>query len=793
MKTPLTTAAFSLILILTINITSFGIEAGWETKALSNGPVVIPRSEPVIANVTRAYLTRENSENLKIWVFFSDKQVFTGADFDRKAADIKIDEKTMARRMKVGRDEVLFVDLPVAGEYINSVISKGARLRRISKWLNAASFEVPANRLAEIEALPFVAQIKPMAGFKKDYPASAKSQPPESQGVESTTALNYGNSSGQLTQIKVPETHELGFTGKGVTLAVFDTGYRKSHEAFASHYAHGRVLAEWDFIFNDNNTANQTGDWTSQWEHGTGTWAVAGGNKDGKIYGPAYEANFLLAKTEDVRSETPVEEDNWVAALEWADSLGADVITSSLGYSDWYTYANMNGLTATITIAANLADGLGIVVCNSMGNSGPAAGTLSAPADAFNILAVGAVNSYGTIAGFSSRGPTYDGRTKPEVCAQGVNTYWADAGGDASYGYADGTSLSCPLVAGAACVLIEAHPEYTPAMIRTALMETASKATTPDNTYGWGIINLLAAINWGVNFAGDVRIGDAPLTVNFTDSSTLSTPTWLWHFGDADSSTMQNPVHEYVKPGAYDVSLTIETSYGPLTNTKPSYIVALADTMKIDDVEGPLNTTLEITINAVNNIALNRLQIPVEYDGPLSLKFEGYVIAGCRTAAFSTVDYISYDSNNKRLTLSMEAGSGPNLEPGNGPVVKLKFKILSVGTGDSTNYLILDGYGIYEPRFYSEVVDYAPELVTGSISYGGCCIGLTGNIDCSASEEPDITDITTLIDHLYLNHLDLCCLEEADCNGSGGEPDISDITRIIDYLYISHNPLAPCQ
>lgn len=793
MKTPLTTAAFTLILILTFNPASYGIEAGWETKALSDRPIVIPRSEPVIDEASRAYLTRENSENLKIWVFFTDKQVFTSADFDRKATDIKIDEKTMARRTKVGRDEILFLDLPVAGEYINSVVSKGARLRRISRWLNAASFEIPANLLAEIEALPFVAQIRPMAGFKKDYPSSAKSHPPESQGVESTTALNYGNSSGQLTQIKVPEAHELGFTGKGVTLAVFDTGFRKSHEAFASHYAHGRVLAEWDFIFNDNNTANQTGDWTSQWEHGTGTWAVAGGNKDGKIYGPAYEANFLLAKTEDVRSETPIEEDNWVAALEWADSLGADVITSSLGYSDWYTYADMNGLTATITVAANLADGLGIVVCNSMGNSGPGTGTLSAPADAFNILAVGAVNSYGTIAGFSSRGPTYDGRTKPEVCAQGVNTYWADAGGDASYGYADGTSLSCPLVAGAVCVLIEAHPEYTPAMIRTALMETASKATAPDNTYGWGIINLLKAINWGVNFAGDVRIGEAPLTVNFTDSSTLSTPTWLWYFGDGDSSTLQNPVHEYVNPGAYDVSLTIETSYGSLTNTKPSYIVALADTMKIDNVEGPLNTTLEVTINAVNNIALNRLQIPVEYDGPLSLKFEGYVIAGCRTAAFSTVDYINYDGTNKRLTLNMEAGSGPELEPGNGPVVKLKFKIQSIGAGDPTNYLIMDGYGTYEPRFYSEIIDYPPELVTGSISYGGCCVGLTGNIDCSTSEEPDITDITTLIDHLYLNRLDLCCPEEADCNGSGGEPDISDITRIIDYLYISHTPLVPCQ
>jgi serine protease AprX len=228
---------------------------------------------------------------------------------------------------------------------------------------------------------------------------------------------------------------------------------------------------------------------------------VAAGEAYGHVYGPAYEANIILCKTEDLRSETQVEEDNWVAALEFADSIGTDVITTSLGYMTFdtgvsYTYADMDGQTATISIAAGTCDGLGIVMCNSMGNSGPSAGSLTAPADAFNILAVGNVQLSGTIAASSSRGPSYDGRTKPEVCALGTSVACASPGGDSSYTSASGTSLSTPLIAGAACLVIQAHPNWTPSEVREALKMTADRAATPDNTYGWGVINVMAAIAW---------------------------------------------------------------------------------------------------------------------------------------------------------------------------------------------------------------------------------------------------------------------------------------------------------
>jgi hypothetical protein len=195
-----------------------------------------------------------------------------------------------------------------------------------------------------------------------------------------------------------------------------------------------------------------------------------------------------------------VEEDNWVAALEFSDSVGADVITTSLGYLDFdgtaddYTYADMDGQTTIISIAASTCDGLGIVMCNSMGNSGPWDGTLNAPADAFDILSVGNVTAEGVIAYSSSRGPTSDGRIKPEVCARGASTRCASAGADQTYTYASGTSLSTPLIAGAACLVIQARPEWTPAQVRHALKMTANNARQPNNTYGWGIINVMAAI-----------------------------------------------------------------------------------------------------------------------------------------------------------------------------------------------------------------------------------------------------------------------------------------------------------
>ena len=183
--------------------------------------------------------------------------------------------------------------------------------------------------------------------------------------------------------------------------------------------------------------------------------------------------------------------------MEWGDSLGADVASASLGYIDWYEFSDLNGDSAVTTIAVEQTYKNGIVCVSAAGNeNGTNWGHIIAPADAEHVISVGAVDTNGVISSFSSRGPTYDGRIKPEVVARGVYTHCALAGGQTSYGYKSGTSLSTPLVAGAVAVILSAHPDWTPDMVREAMMMTASNFRNPNNIYGWGLIDVMAAIDY---------------------------------------------------------------------------------------------------------------------------------------------------------------------------------------------------------------------------------------------------------------------------------------------------------
>jgi len=481
-------------------------------------PLVLPKDTPVVSSELGSFLSRKSPDDkIKVWVFFTDKGFFDRESYQsaRIRAQKLFTAKSLQRRAKVLKGELInFLDLPVHPPYVERIISLGAKLRHPSRWLNAASFEVSIGKIEQISLLPFVKSVKPVRTFIRK-PTKEELQP-ELKVLELT---DYGPSYDQLQQINVPAVHTLGYRGEGVLVCMLDTGYRKDHIAFKSAYLEGRVWAEYDFVFKDTNTQNDTlQDASYQHNHGTYTWSALGGEVDGVLYGPAYKANFILAKTEYVPSETRAEEDYWVAGTEWADSIGADVISSSLAYLDFdggfeYTKEQLNGDYAVTTIAADIAASLGIVVCNAMGNSGPAATTLMTPADADTILACGAVYSSGDITSFSSRGPTGDGRIKPEVVARGSYTYCATATDTNTFGSVSGTSLSTPLVGGCAAVLLSAHPDWVPWKVREALMYTANNSYTPDNDYGWGLIDLLAAVQYSfetgdVNRNGSVSVAD---------------------------------------------------------------------------------------------------------------------------------------------------------------------------------------------------------------------------------------------------------------------------------------------
>ncbi|GJM44432.1 MAG: serine protease [Gemmatimonadota bacterium] len=447
------------------------------------------------------------------WVYFSDKGFDSVLEEDRaldRAAEM-LTPRALARRQKVrGDTPVDFLDLPVSPDYVRAVIGTGATERHRLRWFNAVTVNATDSQVARIRELRFVARVRRVAQqvhrtwepetadritpdrTLPDRIAPDGASPSDGRGPNPHLrgSLNYGECASQLVPIQVDQLHDQGLSGAGVRVAVFDTGFRRSHTALTGV----NVVAEWDFVQGDANTENEAGDVSGQHNHGSYVLSILAGFDPGNLIGPAYGAEFLLGKTETLASETPAEEDNWAAAAQWADSLGADIITSSLSYIDWYTWDDLDGDTATITIAADLAAANGISVFTSAGNWGSQDWFyIGPPSDGDSVIAVGAVDSTGTLGSFSSHGPSIDGRTKPDVCAMGVATYFALATDNVSYSRGNGTSFSCPITAGVGALLQEAHPAWGPWEIREALRSTATQAGAPDNDYGWGVIRGLDA------------------------------------------------------------------------------------------------------------------------------------------------------------------------------------------------------------------------------------------------------------------------------------------------------------
>lgn len=488
------------ILQAALLVAGCGITAFASTPAAST-PFEVREREPERSAETLTELARlGDPATQKVWVYFTDKAVFDADTYHQRLDEVAsaLDPHAVRRRAKVlGPELADYHDIPVYADYRSRIEALGATVLRESRWLNAVSVRAPLPVLRTIAELPFVQKLSPVRAMRSAYALPSAESPPAAPGAQ--LLLDYGPSLGQLAEINIVAVHDLGLSGAGVRVAMLDTGYWREHPTFSRLLLEGRLIAQWDFINNDGETQDEPGDPEGQHNHGTSVWAAIAGFTEGELIGAAYGADYLLAKTEDVSQEHPVEEDNWAAAAEWADAHGADVISTSLNYIEWYEYPDMNGNTAVITIAADIAVGRGITVATAAGNWGTQDWFyIGAPADGDSVIAVGATEPDGSMWLDSSHGPTFDGRTKPEVCARGALTYTGVVpgghGGPELYRSLDGTSMSCPLVAGAAALLLEEHPEWTPIMVREALKMTADNAQTPDNHRGWGRIDALAAL-----------------------------------------------------------------------------------------------------------------------------------------------------------------------------------------------------------------------------------------------------------------------------------------------------------
>ena len=753
--------------------------------------VIVTRRANQLTSRAINFLKEKNRENATVWVFFTDKGPSVQKRLNTELSQLAQTRSSRARRIKSERGQIVFADLPVSKKYLSRLLSLGVEIKAVSRWLNAVAVTTDYSTLDHLPSLPFVAEIRPTATFRRSIDSLGRESKtandddiPES--VYKTAAgpeQTYGPSYDQITQIKAHIGHQRGYIGQGVVIAMLDTGYRKSHKAFAQAYADNRVLAEWDFINDDGNTANEGADRTDQWNHGTLTWSTAGGQVPGTLFGPAYGASFLLAKTEDLKGETIIEEYNWVEALEWADSMGADIISSSLGYILWYTYESLDGATAVTTVAANIAASLGIVVCNAMGNMGQSgSGSLIAPCDAHDILSVGAVNVLGNIASFSSRGPTFDGRIKPEVCARGVSTYCAYANSDEIYGSASGTSLSTPLVAGVVGQLISAYPTLPPLIIMQSIKETSSNSNTPDNNYGWGIIDLEKALAWSVDFSSNLEIADFPQTLDFGSLSQLEMSAWSWSFGDGNMSTAQNPSHAYAAPGIYDVSLTITTPYGDLTAARQNHIMLVADTVKVRSDSGFAGHELTISLDIVNSQPIQSIVAPLSFNTGLELTYDS-VSRGARTTSFDSPALISFDLFDQKIAVQLSSDSAI-LAPGTGEILRLHFTIGDTVSSGRSGPLTITSFNGIDLSAVTPKAAFPPRFENGSAVVQSVIRG-----DANHDEIITIGDAVLLAKYFFQSGPAPFTIESGDAN-SDLSIDLGDAVFLVNYIFQDGPPPA---
>lgn len=428
----------------------------------------------------------------KYLVYFTDK-ANNGYSVDKPLEFLS--QKSIERRQRQGIP-VRYSDLPVTKAYSDSLKKLGFHVWYTSRWFNAAYVYVrDTSKIRTVASkLGFVSKIdvlKPTSDTIFAKNSSGRKQKTEKNNIESN---DYGNSLNQVSQIGADEMHKMGYNGKGITIAIFDGGFTNADKVsfLDSVFQQNRVLGTYDFVYNKPYVYFGS-------DHGTNVMSCIAGYSKGKLIGTGYKASFYLFRTEDGASEYPVEEANWLIAAEKADSLGVDIINSSLGYSSFddprldNTFEKRDGRKPISSRAAAMAARVGMISIISAGNGGRSKidPYVSSPGDADSVLTVGAVDSDGKIAEFSSFGPTVDGRIKPDVVAKGVSATLGYSNGSISTG--NGTSFSAPVLTGMVAGLWQSLPSYTNMQIINLVRRSGSLSSNPENKMGYGIPNFFKA------------------------------------------------------------------------------------------------------------------------------------------------------------------------------------------------------------------------------------------------------------------------------------------------------------
>ncbi|MDT0293904.1 S8 family serine peptidase [Mesonia ostreae] len=427
------------------------------------------------------------------WIYFTDKPNVQAAINNPSTI---LSARALARK-SLHQTPIDARDVPVNETYITSIKNQtGITVKAKSKWFNCVHVLGSIEQIDALANLNFVQNIVFANRMLNSRPTINQDQTAMNQKFEVNVNYSYGSSSNQVTMMQVENLHQNDFTGNGMLIAVLDSGfpYVLTNPGFTDLNQDNRLLGGYDFVDRSTDFANP-----NSHNHGAKVLSDMVGFLDNQFVGTSPESSFYLFKTEDAFAETPLEETYWVEAAERADSLGVDLINSSLGYYAFdnpdynYTPQDMDGNTAFITKGANIAVEKGILVVNAAGNTGqnPSFPIINAPADG-NVFTIGAVDQNGDYASFSSTGPSADARVKPDVVAQGAGAAIIDL--DGSVTFSNGTSFAAPIMTGAIASLWQANPQKTNLEIMQIVRESASRYNNPNTELGYGIPNFSTAL-----------------------------------------------------------------------------------------------------------------------------------------------------------------------------------------------------------------------------------------------------------------------------------------------------------